>query len=126
MTRSIRLFSLASLLCTLVLAALPVREAAAAGDPPKPASVRGVVIAKPDADTPPVPVAGAQVVIRRGDQVVQRTTTDEQGRFAFARVAPGASIEIVARKESVGVGGVRIALRPGETQSVRVGLRTRN
>lgn len=114
MQRMIRWTSVLMVAVALFAAVMPVSRAVAA-EPPRPAQIRGLVSAN-DA-----PVAGAAVVLVRGDRIVARTRTNDRGAFAFERVLPGRYI-VRAGKEDVGRGQARTLARPGETSTVRINL----
>lgn len=66
-------------------------------------------------------VGGARVVLIHRGHVVQRTLTDDEGRFHFEPVRHGIYI-IRAAKDGVGHGARRIFARPGRNP-VRIRLR---
>lgn len=118
MSTTLRLGTLLAVVFSLIAAALPAATARA-GDPPKPATIVGVVLTKTDGKLVPVP--HAKVAIKRNDTITQETIANAKGEFAFQRVAPGQAV-ILAHKAEVGRGAERVLLRAGETQRVRVGL----
>lgn len=118
MSTTFRLSSLLALVFALIASTFAA-SSAQAGDPPKPASIHGIVLTKVDGKI--VPVRGAHVALKRGDKITQETLTDAKGQFAFDKVVPGPAT-ILAGKAEVGRGIERVVLRPGEDQKVRIGL----
>lgn len=60
-------------------------------------------------------------LVNADGEVVARTMTDDRGIFIFRHVRPGRYV-IQAAKPDVGRGAVRVGLRPGETERVRIQL----
>lgn len=118
MSTTLRLGTLLAVVLALITAALPAASARA-GDPPKPATIVGVVLTKTDGKLVPVP--HAKVAIKRSDNITQETIANAKGEFSFAKVVPGQAV-ILAHKAEVGRGAERVLLRAGEIQRVRVGI----
>lgn len=65
---------------------------------------------------------GVGVVVRRGDEEVARTSTDQKGEFSFQSLAPG-SYGLTLRKQGLQVGRMEgVEVRAGKTVKLKDGL----
>lgn len=81
-------------------------------------SIRGVVL-----DARGNAVAGADVSLHLPDRPgVFTVRSNDRGVFEFPRVRPG-QYSITAAKRGVGTGAVRVAVRSGQSVTVRITLR---
>lgn len=109
MSTTLRLGTLLAVVLALITAALPAATARA-GDPPKPATIVGVVLTKTDGKLVPVP--HAKVAIKRSDNITQETIANAKGEFSFAKVVPGQAVILAT--------GPRSAAAPSASCSARV------
>lgn len=67
-------------------------------------------------------VEGADVRLKRGDQVTASTVSNADGLFRFENIRPG-PFTVGAHKEGVGAGLDRGTAKPGEVTRARITLR---
>lgn len=115
----------------LVLAALSASSCASGdGTGPPRGAIEGTVLAGPTCpvervgqECSPRPVVDREVTISRGSNVVEKVTTDNEGRFG-ARVPPG---RYTLGMEQVGIESGRptsVRVRSGRTSQARIDVDT--